>query len=1090
MFEYSSTNKTTSSKSFAMTNTTTLQKKPEGSSSNQIANIIANSSAASIIQTKLSIGKPNDKYEKEADMMADKVMTPPANFNKIQKRDEEELKTQQFIQKKVEKEEKPQAKLQLQEEEKEEPQAKLQLLEEEEPQAKEIINRQEKEEPVQSKIQKQVEEEEPVQSKIQKQVEEEEPVQSKIQKQAEEEEPLQSKVQNQVEEEEPVQSKIQKQVEEEEPVQSKVQNQVEEEEPVQSKIQKQVEEEEPLQSKVQNQVEEEEPVQSKIQKQVEEEEPVQSKIQKQADNTESASTDLSTRLSNNKGSGATISDSTRTFMEGQFSEDFTNVKVHTDRNAIGMSNELGAQAFTYGSDIYFNEGKYNPDTSGGKHLLAHELTHTIQQGAVRRKNTSVEITSPKIQRFSLKGILNKIANYIPGYSLITVILGKNPITGDKVPRTGINILKGVLGLIPVVGNMLFNRLKETGAAEKAGTWLDAQITKLDITWSGIKALISEAWDRMSIWKGISGNIAVAKKVFGPTLRRIKVFVSAITTKLKEFILDAALSLAGGAAKSVMDVFKKGKAVFNKILDDPIGFVKNFLKAVKLGINQFATNFGKHFKNAIFGWLFGTMAEAGIELPKKFDLKGIFNLVMQILGLTYNRIRTKLVKKLGSKGETIVSVIEKGITFVKKLITEGPIALWEKMKESLGDLKKKIMTAVLAWVTKTIIFKAMMKLAMMFNPVGALIQAAIAIYNTVMFFIERWNQIKIFVTSIFNSISNIAYGKIKGAANYIENTMAKGLTLLISFLARFVGLGGISKKIQNVIKKIRKPIDKALDKIIDWLVKKGKALFAKGKAAVKKSAEKIKGLLIPDKKFKAFNEDHTLKIIQVGNKHDILIQSPEFKVKEFIRTAESKDPSAQIITKLKTLETKYDKWKEKKEDTPANKRKKEKDYYPISKLIIEIMTKHRVTDLKKTEPKWTNESSYDGSDKRATGVVADPLTKKGDEGSSPKDSIPGWNTKRGESFIRVHLLHHLLHGPGTAKNLVAASDRINKQLYAAVESHEIEAVKKQKLIKHEVSVKYETNPDRVWKRNVVKSLEAKAKDKETSAVIGSYFGVNY
>ncbi|HED38291.1 MAG TPA: DUF4157 domain-containing protein, partial [Ignavibacteria bacterium] len=686
MFEFSSTNKTTVSKSFAKTNTTTLQKKPERSCSNSIANIIANSSAASRIQTKLSIGKPNDKYEKEADMMADKVMTTPANFNKIQKQEKEK--------------EEPQAKIQKQEEEKEKPQAKLQLQEEE------------KKEP---------------QTKIQKQEEKKEEPQAKIQKQAEEA-------------------------------------------------------------------------------------PAQTKIQRQTNTSESASTNLSTSLSNTKGSGETISDSTRTFMEGQFSADFSNVKVHTDRNAIGMNNELGAQAFTYGSDIYFNEGKYNPDTTGGKHLLAHELTHTMQQGAVRKKNIFAETTSPKIQRLSLKGILNKVANYIPGYSLICVILGKNPITGDKVPRTGINILKGVLGLIPVVGNLLFNRLKETGAAEKAGTWLDAQITKLDITWSGIKALISKVWDRMSIWKGISGNIAVAKEVFGPTLRRIKAFVSAIGTKLKEFILDAALSLAGGAAKSVMDVFRKGKAVFNKILDDPIGFVKNFLTAVKLGINQFATNFDKHFKNAIFGWLFGTMAEAGIELPKKFDLKGIFNLVIQILGLTYNRIRTRLVKKLGPKGETIISAVEKGVTFVKKLITEGPIALWEKMKESLGDLKKKIMTEVLAWVTKTIITKAMMKLVTMLNPVGALIQAAIAIYNTVMFFIERWNQIKTFVTSIFNSISNIAYGKIKGAANYIENTMAKGLTLLISFLARFIGLGGISKKIRYVIKKIRKPIDKALDKV--------------------------------------------------------------------------------------------------------------------------------------------------------------------------------------------------------------------------------------------------------------------------------------
>ena len=45
-----------------------------------------------------------------------------------------------------------------------------------------------------------------------------------------------------------------------------------------------------------------------------------------------------------------------------------------------MSSQLGAKAFTHGKDIYFNEGNFQPNTSEGKHLLAHELTHTIQQG--------------------------------------------------------------------------------------------------------------------------------------------------------------------------------------------------------------------------------------------------------------------------------------------------------------------------------------------------------------------------------------------------------------------------------------------------------------------------------------------------------------------------------------------------------------------------------------------------------------------------------------------------------------------------------------------------------------------------------------
>ena len=66
-------------------------------------------------------------------------------------------------------------------------------------------------------------------------------------------------------------------------------------------------------------------------------------------------------------------------MEGSFETDFSGVRVHTDQEAAQMNQDLSAQAFTHGSDVYFNEGKFNPESGGGKHLLAHELTHVVQQ---------------------------------------------------------------------------------------------------------------------------------------------------------------------------------------------------------------------------------------------------------------------------------------------------------------------------------------------------------------------------------------------------------------------------------------------------------------------------------------------------------------------------------------------------------------------------------------------------------------------------------------------------------------------------------------------------------------------------------------
>ncbi|MGQ1785081.1 eCIS core domain-containing protein [Saccharicrinis sp. GN24d3] len=96
--------------------------------------------------------------------------------------------------------------------------------------------------------------------------------------------------------------------------------------------------------------------------------------------------DIEAQLTNSKG-GLPLDSSIQQEMGTDFGADFSEVKIHTDSEAVQMSQELNAQAFTVGNDIYFNEGRYNPESKGGKHLLAHELTHTIQQNhsAVQRK---------------------------------------------------------------------------------------------------------------------------------------------------------------------------------------------------------------------------------------------------------------------------------------------------------------------------------------------------------------------------------------------------------------------------------------------------------------------------------------------------------------------------------------------------------------------------------------------------------------------------------------------------------------------------------------------------------------------------------
>ena len=95
----------------------------------------------------------------------------------------------------------------------------------------------------------------------------------------------------------------------------------------------------------------------------------------QADST------VESRLSSSKGGGSPLPDEVRSFMEPRFKADFSGVRVHTDGAAVQMNRELGAQAFTYGSDIYYGGGK----APGKNDLMAHELTHVVQQTTVSKQ---------------------------------------------------------------------------------------------------------------------------------------------------------------------------------------------------------------------------------------------------------------------------------------------------------------------------------------------------------------------------------------------------------------------------------------------------------------------------------------------------------------------------------------------------------------------------------------------------------------------------------------------------------------------------------------------------------------------------------
>lgn len=103
-----------------------------------------------------------------------------------------------------------------------------------------------------------------------------------------------------------------------------------------------------------------------------------------------ASSGVESQIQGLRGGGQPLPQSLRAHFEPRFGHDFSRVRVHTDTQAAQAARSVNAQAFTVGEDIAFGAGHYSPETTGGQRLLAHELTHVVQQGGVDKSGARLQ----------------------------------------------------------------------------------------------------------------------------------------------------------------------------------------------------------------------------------------------------------------------------------------------------------------------------------------------------------------------------------------------------------------------------------------------------------------------------------------------------------------------------------------------------------------------------------------------------------------------------------------------------------------------------------------------------------------------------
>jgi hypothetical protein len=677
-----------------------------------------------------------------------------------------------------------------------------------------------------------------------------------------------------------------------------------------------------------------------------------------------AGANIAAEIAQSQSAGAPLPTGVRKFMEPRFGADFSNVRIHTGEKSERLSRQVSAQAFTVGNQIFFGRNQFRPETPEGRELIAHELTHTIQQGAavqggarVQRSEdvTVTEQSPPQVQRLGISdalGYFADAANALPGFRMFTIVLGVNPINMSRVDRSAANILRAIVEFLPG-GALITRALDNYGVFDRVGGWIEQQLGTLGLSgrtirdsinrfldslslsdvfnlggvWERAKRIFTEPIDRIirfarslfgailgfikdailrpiaelvsrtrgwdllcavlgvnpitgdavprtaetliggfmkligqeEIWENIKRGNAIARAWawFQGALSGLMGFVRQIPQRFIQAVqaleiedlvalprafarvagvfgsfIGSFLSWAGNAAwdlleiiftvvaPSVMVYLRRAAGALRTILRNPVAFVGYLVRAAMLGFRQFASRFLTHLRGSLIGWLTGALSGANLYIPQGLNLREIIKFVLSVLGLTWQNIRQKLVRVVG---EPAMRALETGFELVMTLVTQGPAAAWEKLQESLANLREMVMEQIMTFVQERVVTAAVTRLLSMLTPAGAFIQAIIATYNTVMFFVERLRQIAQVATSFIDSIAAIAAGNIASAANRVEQTMGGLLTLVISFLARLAGLGRVSDAVTNVINRVRQPIDRALDRVVEWIVAQARRL---------------------------------------------------------------------------------------------------------------------------------------------------------------------------------------------------------------------------------------------------------------------------
>ncbi len=367
-----------------------------------------------------------------------------------------------------------------------------------------------------------------------------------------------------------------------------------------------------------------------------------------------------------------------------------------------------------------------------------------------------------------------------------------------------------------------------------------------------KFFLEQILGRLSFFKKLKQIENLWERLEAMAITILKqVFVDGNLKKAIWTFFSTMMDILGLPPTLVTKVIAKAAKSLSDLLNDPLGFLGNFIQALKLGFQQFFGKIGTYLLSGLQAWLFGQLKGTGIEMPKDFSFKSLLKFAFQVLGITVDMLLQQLEEVTGKKGlkakiEKYIGVIANAFEWLEKLMAkdEKGGSFWDRLETAIGNIWDFVLDAVVGWLEKTIVGKALAWVAEKLDPTGvmAVITTIIDVYKVVSAVFEKAKEIFEMIDKVLDGLADLIKGVIGAAATVFEKALGAAIPVVMAILSSLFGLDDVVDEVKDAIESLREKVKNGVKQILTTIKGWVERIFGKedddGKDDIEKALSEI------------------------------------------------------------------------------------------------------------------------------------------------------------------------------------------------------------------------------------------------------------